>query len=277
MSIDNNSLEDMVEKTLESAGVLSKMRAELRANVFHILEKGSSFQDKSYTDTIKKFTSNDNGVLLMSLVKNLFEYLGLSFTASVFDSETGAGQNFSYKSKDDIYKEVLLPEDDKKPIILQILELHKIHYVKDLKINQESKLTGSNDLSLDNTSTFKAQLDIPQKTIDFHSSPSKSASLTSIKSTVLQKNVYMNEKLSQDNKTNHKNHSEVNISDNHPTDNESMTASSLKIINEESNSESENNQNESSLDEIETDENMTVGNDSIQSSSTDLSLGKIAS
>ncbi|XP_050521223.1 uncharacterized protein LOC126894331 isoform X2 [Daktulosphaira vitifoliae] len=239
MSIDNNSLEDMVEKTLESAGVLSKMRAELRANVFHILEKGSSFQDKSYTDTIKKFTSNDNGVLLMSLVKNLFEYLGLSFTASVFDSETGAGQNFSYKSKDDIYKEVLLPED--------------------------------------NTSTFKAQLDIPQKTIDFHSSPSKSASLTSIKSTVLQKNVYMNEKLSQDNKTNHKNHSEVNISDNHPTDNESMTASSLKIINEESNSESENNQNESSLDEIETDENMTVGNDSIQSSSTDLSLGKIAS
>nr|BAH72733.1 ACYPI009775 [Acyrthosiphon pisum] len=99
MSIDNTNLEEMVEKTLESTGVLSKMRAELRANVFHVLEKGSSFQNKLYTDKIKDFVSNNNGTLLLSLVKDLFEYLELKFTTSVFDSETGAAHHINTKIK----------------------------------------------------------------------------------------------------------------------------------------------------------------------------------
>jgi len=66
------------------------------------------FQNKLYTDKIKDFVSNENGSLLLSLVKDLFEYLELTFTTSVFDSETGAAHQYQYKNKDDIFEELSL-------------------------------------------------------------------------------------------------------------------------------------------------------------------------
>jgi len=45
---------------------------------------------------------------LLSLVKDLFEYLELTFTKSVFDSETGAAHQYQYKDKDDIFEELSL-------------------------------------------------------------------------------------------------------------------------------------------------------------------------
>lgn len=64
------------------------------------------FQNKLYTDKIKDFVSNRNGLLLLSLVKDLFEYLELTFTTSVFDPETGAGLQYQYIDKVDICKEL---------------------------------------------------------------------------------------------------------------------------------------------------------------------------
>lgn len=66
------------------------------------------FQNKLYTDKIKDFVSSNNGSLLLSLVKDLFEYLELTFTTSVFDSETGAAHQYQYKDKDDIFEELSL-------------------------------------------------------------------------------------------------------------------------------------------------------------------------
>jgi len=66
------------------------------------------FQNKLYTDKIKDFVSSNNGSLLLSLVKDLFEYLELTFTKSVFDSETGAAQQYQYKDKDYIFEELSL-------------------------------------------------------------------------------------------------------------------------------------------------------------------------
>lgn len=64
------------------------------------------FQDKLYTKKIKDFVSNKNGPLLLSLVKDLFECLELTFTKSVFDSETGAEHQYQYKDEKDIFEEL---------------------------------------------------------------------------------------------------------------------------------------------------------------------------
>ncbi|VVC36037.1 FGFR1 oncogene partner (FOP), N-terminal dimerisation domain [Cinara cedri] len=128
MPTDDNSLEEMVEKTLESTGVLPKMRAELRANVFQVIEKGSSFQNKLYTDKIQDFVSNKNGSLLLSLVNDLLEYLELTFTKSVFDPETGAGRLYQCIDKDEICNNLSLSKDDKKPLLLQILQTYQSQF-----------------------------------------------------------------------------------------------------------------------------------------------------
>lgn len=66
------------------------------------------FQNKIYTDKLKDFVSNKNGSLLLSLVKELLEYLELTFTTSVLGPETGAGYQYEYKNKDDIFDELSL-------------------------------------------------------------------------------------------------------------------------------------------------------------------------
>lgn len=65
-------------------------------------------QNKLNTQKIQDFISNKNGLLLFSLINDLFEYLELTFTKSVFDPETGAGCQYQYIDKNDIFEELLL-------------------------------------------------------------------------------------------------------------------------------------------------------------------------
>lgn len=65
-------------------------------------------QNKLNTHKIQDFISSKNGLLLFSLVNDLFEYLELTFTKSVFDPETGAGHQYQYKDKNDIFEELFL-------------------------------------------------------------------------------------------------------------------------------------------------------------------------
>lgn len=59
-------------------------------------------------DKIKDFVSNKNGLLLLSLVKDLFEHLELTFTTSVFEPETGAGHQYKCIDRNDISEELSL-------------------------------------------------------------------------------------------------------------------------------------------------------------------------
>ncbi|CAI6361932.1 unnamed protein product [Macrosiphum euphorbiae] len=285
MSIDNTNLEEMVEKTLESTGVLSKMRAELRANVFHVLEKGSSFQNKLYTDKIKDFVSNNNGTLLLSLVKDLFEYLELTFTTSVFDSETGAAHQYQYKDKDDILEDLSLSKDDKRPLLLQILETYQSQY-KSTNDAIKHNATQHNGETHDGSSLAQI-LKNNSETIKSTFENNKSPSLSPVKTKLFEKNadyeIYETHahlgSLSSSN---------LNLSDNIQLkdieSSESLNSLSIEQLSpikrppatdknentdEDINSDIKSNKNESSLEDIETDENLSCGNDSLPS--TDLS------
>lgn len=285
MSIDNTNLEEMVEKTLESTGVLSKMRAELRANVFHVLEKGSSFQNKLYTDKIKDFVSNNNGTLLLSLVKDLFEYLELTFTTSVFDSETGAAHQYQYKDKDDIFEELSLSKDDKRPLLLQILETYQSQYksTNDAIKHNATQHNGETHNGSSLAQILKNNAETIKSTFDNNKSPSLSPVKTKLFEGTKGYEIYDTHahlgSLSSSN---------LNLSDNIQLkdieSSESLNSLSIEQLSpikrppttdrnentdEDINSDIKSNKNESSLEDIETDENLSCGNDSLPS--TDLS------
>ncbi|KAL5236057.1 hypothetical protein ACI65C_003467 [Semiaphis heraclei] len=283
MSIDNTNLEEMVEKALESTGVLSKMKAELRANVFHVLEKGSAFQNKLYTDKIKDFVSNDNGSLLLSLVKDLFEYLELKFTASVFDSESGAAHQYQYKDKDEIFEELSLSKDDKRPLLIQILEIYQSKHkstnddvikhnttqhngethegsslAQILRHNAETVKSTLDNIKLPNVSPVKTKLFEENTPYDSHAhSGSLSSSNLNLSDNIQLKDIESSESL---NSLSIEQLSPIKIP---PTiDQNENTDEDIK-------SDLKSNKNESSLEDIETDENVSCGNDSLPS--TDLS------
>lgn len=280
MSTDNTTLEEMVEKTLESTGVLHKMRAELRANVFHVLEKGSSFQNKLYTDKIKDFVFNENGLLLLSLVKDLFEYLELTYTSSVFDPETGAGLQYQYKNKNDIFQELSLSKDDKRPLLLQILETYQSHFKTKLVDNATMNYSTHDGESHEGSSIdqiFKNNTEPTKTKLD-----NKLKSLSPIKTNVLEPNTFVESHINSGSLSS----SNFNVSDNielkDADSSESLNSLSIeqlspikRPINQNDNTDEDvksdlkSNKNESSLEDIETDENVSCGNDSL--ASTDLS------
>lgn len=281
MSTDNIDLEEMVEKTLESTGVLPKMRAELRANVFHVLEKGSSFQNKLYTDKIKDFVSNNNGSLLLSLVKDLFEYLELTFTASVFDSETGAAHQYQYKDKDDIFEELSLSKDDTRPLLLQILETFQSQYksTNDVIKHNITQHNGETHEGSSLAKILKNNADTIKSTLD-----NKSISLSPVKKKLFEEITHYDSHAQSGSFSSNVNLSDNNIQLKDIKSSESLNSLSIEQLSpikrsytidqdentdEDIKSDLKSNKNESSLEDIETDENLSCGNDSLPS--TDVS------
>ncbi|CAN7999430.1 unnamed protein product [Ixodes hexagonus] len=82
-------LRDLLLETLEKRGVINKIKAELRANVYLALEEQEGVKDRltdSSKDAALRLSSNQ-GRLAASLVRDFLESLGLRFTLSVLVSE----------------------------------------------------------------------------------------------------------------------------------------------------------------------------------------------
>ena len=91
---EDTELRDLVATTLENAGVLGKIKAELRANVYIALEEGDGVKSKSklVNNKLTAFLSTTNGRLVASLVREFLEFFDLNFTMAVFDPETNIGE-----------------------------------------------------------------------------------------------------------------------------------------------------------------------------------------
>ena len=78
MSDEDVELRELLVANLESRGILSKIKAELRAAIFQCLD------EKPSTDGKK----SDNEKLHLSLIADSLSKLGLQNTLKVFDSST---------------------------------------------------------------------------------------------------------------------------------------------------------------------------------------------
>ncbi|XP_029196704.2 centrosomal protein 43-like isoform X1 [Acropora millepora] len=122
---EDTELRDMVAQTLESKGVLGKIRAQLRASVFLALEEQEGAEGKIplMNPELKKFLSTSEGCLVTGLVREFLEYFDLDFTIAVFDPES----NFSdrYSGRNNLAKDLKLQDvsgSAQKPLLAEVVK-----------------------------------------------------------------------------------------------------------------------------------------------------------
>ncbi|XP_075780742.1 centrosomal protein 43 isoform X2 [Pelodiscus sinensis] len=87
---EDTELRDLLVQTLESSGVLNKIKAELRAAVFLALEEQEKVENKTplVNESLKKFLNTKDGCLVASLVAEFLRFFNLDFTLAVFQPES---------------------------------------------------------------------------------------------------------------------------------------------------------------------------------------------
>ncbi|NXA53132.1 FR1OP protein, partial [Nothocercus julius] len=87
---EDTELRDLLVQTLESTGVLNKIKAELRAAVFLALEEQEKVENKTplVNESLKNFLSTKDGRLVAGLVAEFLHYFNLDFTLAVFQPES---------------------------------------------------------------------------------------------------------------------------------------------------------------------------------------------
>ncbi|KAI0209798.1 FGFR1 oncogene partner [Lamellibrachia satsuma] len=126
MSADEDTeLRDLVAQTLESNGVLGKIRAQLRASVFLALEEQDTIQNKTplLNQQLKKFISTKEGQLATSLVQEFLQFFNLKYSLAVFEPEVGIGNE--YKDRAVLARELNVVEGDASsnlPLLAEIVK-----------------------------------------------------------------------------------------------------------------------------------------------------------
>ncbi|XP_035687415.1 centrosomal protein 43-like [Branchiostoma floridae] len=98
MSADEDTeLRDLVAQTLETNGVLGKIRAQLRASVFLALEEQGALESKSQlvNQDLKKFLNTKEGRMVAALVREFLIHFNLDYSLAVFDPETNIVRLFT--------------------------------------------------------------------------------------------------------------------------------------------------------------------------------------
>ncbi|XP_054829879.1 centrosomal protein 43 isoform X3 [Eublepharis macularius] len=87
---EDTELRDLLVQTLESSGVLNKIKAELRAAVFLALEEQEKVENKTplVNESLKKFLNTKDGRLVAGLVTEFLQFFNLDFTLAVFQPES---------------------------------------------------------------------------------------------------------------------------------------------------------------------------------------------
>ncbi|XP_019382857.1 PREDICTED: FGFR1 oncogene partner isoform X3 [Gavialis gangeticus] len=87
---EDTELRDLLVQTLESSGVLNKIKAELRAAVFLALEEQEKVENKTplVNESLKKFLSTKDGRVVAGLVVEFLQFFNLDFTLAVFEPES---------------------------------------------------------------------------------------------------------------------------------------------------------------------------------------------
>ncbi|XP_046849689.1 centrosomal protein 43-like [Xenia sp. Carnegie-2017] len=122
---EDADLRDLVAHALESKGILGKIKAELRANVFMVLDeldKNDMNRPQYFNEKLKNFMTTKEGKLITGLVREFLEFFNLDYTLAVFDPESNFGNQ--YKGRDSLVEELDFQEtvNESKPIISFLLE-----------------------------------------------------------------------------------------------------------------------------------------------------------
>uniref|UniRef100_A0A8D8RXF3 FGFR1 oncogene partner n=2 Tax=Cacopsylla melanoneura TaxID=428564 RepID=A0A8D8RXF3_9HEMI len=143
-SDDDSQLRDLVAQTLESKGVLSKLRAELRANVFLALEGNEKFKEQLRENKIiSDLLKTEEGLLALHIVKEFLEFCDLKFTQTVLESEIGDQLNL--KGQQDLIHDLKIKQPNQSvPVLCQLVKAHQNNSHLPNSSNVQSSIPNSN-------------------------------------------------------------------------------------------------------------------------------------
>lgn len=130
-------LKDLIVQTLEANGLLSKIKAQLRASVFMALDENDKDSNKNNdfkNSKVKKLLQTNEGRLGASLIRDFLECCNLDYTISVLDPELNS--NIFWDKREKLCKTLNVNEDDSNidyPVLTEFLK------------DQQSKKKQSND------------------------------------------------------------------------------------------------------------------------------------
>lgn len=106
-------LKDLIVQTLEANGLLSKIKAQLRASVFMALDENDKEANKDndfQNIKVKKLLQTNEGRLAASLIRDFLECCNLDYTISVLDPELNS--NIFWDKREKLCKTLNMNEDD---------------------------------------------------------------------------------------------------------------------------------------------------------------------
>lgn len=86
---EDAELRDLVSQTLETNGVLGKLRAQLRASVFLALDEQDPVKHKApfRNQDFKRFASSNEGQQILDVVREFLQFFNLEYSLAVFNAE----------------------------------------------------------------------------------------------------------------------------------------------------------------------------------------------
>ncbi|XP_035394519.1 centrosomal protein 43 isoform X2 [Cygnus atratus] len=136
---EDTELRDLLVQTLESSGVLNKIKAELRAAVFLALEEQEKVENKTplVNESLKNFLSTKDGRLVAGLVAEFLRFFNLDFTLAVFQPESSTLNGLD--GRENLARDLGITEAEGSvggPLLLEVV-----------KKCQQKKVSGSGEIA----------------------------------------------------------------------------------------------------------------------------------
>lgn len=131
---DETELRDLVTASLQTSGVLGKIKAQLRSNVYLAIEGDSELKKKSrhVNQKLDKFSATSEGRLALQLIRELLVFFGLDYTLMVFEPEALEGRNVTTRDRDKLVENLGFPDtlNEESPLMSEVIRLSKVSILK---------------------------------------------------------------------------------------------------------------------------------------------------
>uniref|UniRef100_UPI0035902E96 centrosomal protein 43 isoform X2 n=1 Tax=Myxine glutinosa TaxID=7769 RepID=UPI0035902E96 len=174
---EDTELRDLLVQTLETNGVLGKIKAELRAAVFVALEEQERVQNKTplVNEHLKSFLATKDGQLVAGLVAEFLSHFNLNYTLAVFGPETNMASEL--EARDELVQRLGFSENEETknaPLLALLVSQSR-------KLASPKPTAQQNVLENDQVTSCKMNADsTPSKPADSSPSENRSHSLDSL-------------------------------------------------------------------------------------------------
>lgn len=144
-------LRELVTQTLDENGILSQIKAQLRAELYLALENDlNSGYHSTYNKLLQSKLKNPDIRIIFCLVREFLDYFELNYTCSVFEKESLMGSSFNYDNREKLIQELDIGIDTlhNSPLLLEILNIARSSFnlsVRDIQNDIKFNSTANSD------------------------------------------------------------------------------------------------------------------------------------